>query len=181
MRTKIINLGNERRHAGARAQAQALRRRGLEHIPAVARDGRRAREWARARVHVCGGVRARGRGRVPDNPRRLGARAGSARRRLPGDAGPVRMCAPPHLPSPHVAPDSPRTRGAARGTFVDLELSVTRSRGTLRPLPTPQAPQDCTHRARELVGGTPEPCHPLPSPGFKEPLAAGRPGGRAKG
>lgn len=163
---------------GLRAQARARQRRAwsTSRRPLATED---TRESGRGRACAAtGGVRARGRRRAPDNPRRVGACAGSARRPPPGDAGPVRTCATPHLLPLH-HPQKSRTRWAARGTFVDLELSVARPPGILRSLPTPQAPGTAPIRLGNW-GWDAKPRAPLPVPGFKEPQAARRPGGLAK-
>lgn len=88
-----------------------------------------------------GGARASARARACDR-RKKWVRVRGAR----CDGRPRLLCRcrrarPPHVPpQSQPLPPSPRTRWAARGTFVDLELSVARPRGTPRPFPLRRCP-----------------------------------------
>lgn len=164
VKTQIINLGNERRHAGAQGTGASSAATGLEHIPAAARDGghARERECGSGRGRVCaaaGGVRARGRRSAPDNPRRVGAYAGSARRPPPGDAGPVRMCETPHLLPLHHPPKVQNAVGHA-WDFCGLG-TFSRAASGHPALPAhATGARHCTHQARVLGVGREAPRSP---------------------
>lgn len=122
-----------------------------------------------------GGVRARERRRAPDNPPEGGCvcRQRAAAAVMRGRFGRAR----PLTCSPYITPKSPE-RGGRAWDFCGLGTFSRAASGILRSLPTPQAPGTAPIRLGNW-GGT-QPRAPLPVPGFKEPQAARRPGGRAK-
>lgn len=128
VRTKIRNLGNEKRQTGAGGKAGAAAPGPGAH-PGGRSGTEDTRECAhgRARGRVCAGTRgaraARGRVRVSAGEGWAGVRERAAPAALgcgpgPHARDPVTCTHPP----PQVTPESPGTRRAARGTSVASEL-----------------------------------------------------------
>lgn len=172
MKKDILGLG-----ALAREQR---RRRGLRHILVAARGWRtraavRAGACARLRVEKCAGMRAGEKARSCDRGR------GSAPRRLPEGAGLVQTCVTPS-PGPPRHPRNPETRWAARGTSVDLELSVAlaaHSAGSPAVGARATAPVGKGNGGGR--GGTLGPRRPLPSLDLRSLPRWRGPGGQTRG